>query len=47
MQFIDDKFVLGNNLAERTVNEFKKTVVFNDLLNKAAKFAYEVSIGNN
>ena len=41
MQFIDDKFVLGNNLAERTVNEFRKTVVFNDLLNKAAKYAYE------
>ncbi|PKO96825.1 MAG: TIGR02453 family protein [Bacteroidetes bacterium HGW-Bacteroidetes-7] len=41
MKFVDDSFILGDNLLERTVNEYKKTLAFNSLLNKVVDYAYE------
>lgn len=41
MKFVDDSFILGENLLERTVNEYKKTLAFNTLLNKVVDYAYE------
>lgn len=40
---IDDSFLLSQNLLENTVEEFKKTLEFNNLLNKAANYAFEES----
>lgn len=41
MKFVDDSFILDENLLERTVNEYKKTLAFNTLLNKVVDYAYE------
>ena len=43
VQSIDDTFVLSHNLLENTIKEFKKTYEFNNLLNKAANYAFEES----
>ena len=40
---IDNSYLLAHNLLENTVNEFKKTLEFNNLLNKATNYALEES----
>lgn len=41
-QYVDDEFILSENLLEKTLKEFKKTLPFNNLLNRAAAYAYGV-----
>lgn len=41
-QRVDDEFLLSDKLLENTVNEFKKTLVFNNLINRAARYAYDL-----
>ncbi|OFY45155.1 MAG: TIGR02453 family protein [Bacteroidetes bacterium GWF2_40_14] len=41
-QRVDDAFLLKDNLLENTIEEFKKTLVFNNLINRAAKYAYDL-----
>lgn len=43
-QRVDDEFILNDNLLENTLYEFKKTLVFNNLINIAAKYAYDSDI---
>lgn len=43
MKFFDETFLINENLVEKTVVEYKKTLVFNNLLNKAATYAYDNS----
>lgn len=40
-QYLDDAFILSENLLENTLREFKKTLIFNNLMNRAAAYAYE------
>lgn len=40
-QNIDDEFLCGTHLLERTVAEFRKTKPFVDLLNRAVQYAHE------
>jgi len=42
-KFLDDAYLTNEKLVENTVMEYKKTLVFNNLLNKAANYAYEGS----
>jgi len=41
-QRVDDAFILNDNLINNTLAEFKSTLVFNNLINKAAKYAYDL-----
>ena len=41
-QRVDDSFILKDSLLENAVEEFKKTLVFNNLINRAAKYAYDL-----
>ena len=43
MQHIDDAFILSDDLVGNTVREFKKTLTFNNLLNKAVAYAFACS----
>jgi len=40
-KFLDDAFLTNENLIENTVREYKKTIAFNNLLNRAATYASE------
>ncbi len=39
-QYVSDEFVMNDKLLENTLREFKKTLPFNNLLNKAIAYAY-------
>ena len=41
-QRVDDAFIVNDNLLENTLKEFKRTLVFNSLINRAAKYAYDL-----
>jgi uncharacterized protein (DUF2461 family) len=41
MKFVDDAFILSDNLLENVVEEYKKTFAFNTLLNKVVDYAHE------
>ncbi len=41
---LDNSFVLSQNLLENTIKEFKKTLSFSNLLNKAVTYAFEESL---
>jgi len=43
-QDVDDAFILSEDLLDNTLREFRKTLPFNNLLNKAAGYAYGVDI---
>lgn len=43
MKFVDDDFLLAEGLLERTLEEYKKTLPFNNLLNKVVDYAFENS----
>jgi len=38
---VNDEYILSNNLLERTISDFKKSLPFNNWINKAAEYAYE------
>lgn len=41
MKFVEDDFILADDLLERVLNEYKKTLEFNTLLNKIVDYAFE------
>ncbi|MDD2358690.1 MAG: DUF2461 domain-containing protein [Thiovulaceae bacterium] len=40
-QFLTNDFILKDNLLESVINEYKKTLAFNNLINKAVEYGYE------
>ncbi|MEN6619090.1 MAG: DUF2461 domain-containing protein [Rikenellaceae bacterium] len=40
-EHLDEAFIMSENLLENTLREFKKTLLFNNWMNKAAEYAYE------
>ncbi len=40
-QSLDDDFIMSGNLLNNTLREFKKTLVFNNLMNQSVAYAYE------
>jgi len=43
-QFLTEDFILSDNLLENTLKEFKKTLAFNEILNRAVDYAVEQSL---
>ncbi len=39
VQYVDDSFILSDKLLENTIREYKKTLVFNNLLNLSVDYA--------
>ena len=44
MKFVDEAFIMSDNLLENVVQEYKKTFAFNNLLNKVVDYAHEENL---
>ena len=42
VQYVDDNFISSNNLLENTILEYKKTLVFNNLLNMCVDYSNNI-----